>query len=192
MSDDLRTPIDWDELRRRTGAAHHWLAELDAPSPERVRATLAARASALARRVASPEPDDHVELVQFRLAGERFALESIHVLEVFRLRTLTMIPGSTPPVFAVTIRQGALLTLIDLRLLLGRSVSALNDLTTVLTIRTEQTSVGLLVDAVEDIVQLRTQDIHPSDPTDSRPWLRGTTNDAVTVLNAGRLLRSHP
>lgn len=184
--------IDWAELRRRLDAAAVAVAQIESPSADRVREILNERARALARRGPSPPPGDVMDVVVFRLSSETFALDAAHVIDVFRLRELTLVPGSEPPAFAVTVRHGALLALIDLRLALGRPAIALNDLTTVITLGRERAEFGILADAIDGMAGLRPTDIHPMEAGGhARPWVRGVTKDGVTVLDAGELVRSY-
>jgi purine-binding chemotaxis protein CheW len=189
-----RRPVDWAELWRRVDAVGYALDAHAARTPEEARAVLEERARVLARRP-EPAPRDASQVLTFRLAGETYAIRAEHVVEVFRLDNLTLLPGAAPPAFAVTARRGELLTILDLRRALGLSPVALNDLTTVIAVGDDAPAFGLLVDAVDRLATVHAEELHaPPRNADgeaavARPHVRGITADAVTVLDGGALLR---
>ena len=184
-----RGAVDWAEIRRRVDAAGRTGAG-DATA-EHVRRVLDQRARELARPIAAPAAGQRLEAVTFALANERYAIESRYVVEVFRLRELTPLPGATLPVFGVTAWRGDLLTILDLRTVLGLPVSALNDLSRVLVLGLDRAAFGVLADGVHDLVALSASDIRepPAGAAGKRDYSRGMTPDAVLVLDGERLLR---
>jgi purine-binding chemotaxis protein CheW len=162
-------------------------------APERVRLVLEARARALARPVGSPPAADRLEVLAFVLAKERYAIESRYVVEVFRLKEFSPLPGAQRPVFGVTAWRGELLTILDLRAALGLSVAALDDLSRVIVVGEARPAFGFLADAVQELVTLAAADVRepPEGVAAHREYLRGVTVDAVLVLDAVKLLRIH-
>jgi len=185
-----RGPEDWAEIRSRVEAAARALSGTTAPAPEHVRAVLEERARTLARPAASPSAADMLEAVTFTLANERYAIESRYVVQVFRLKELSLLPGAKAPIFGVTAWRGELLTILDLRPVLGLSVAALNDLTRVIVLGEERATFGILADAVRDLVTFPTAEVRepPEGVAMQRMYLRGITGDAVLVLEARKLL----
>jgi purine-binding chemotaxis protein CheW len=183
--------VDWAEIHRRVDAAGRVLAGAVEPEPERAQAVLDERARALARSAAPPATEGRLETVTFLLANERYAVESRYVIEVFRLRDLSPLPGAEPPVTGVTAWRGDLLQVLDLRPVLGLPVTALNDLSRVVVLGTARPAFGVLVDAVESIVTIpASRLLAPQDgPAARREYLRGITADAILVLDAERVLR---
>jgi purine-binding chemotaxis protein CheW len=175
---------------RRLDASGRAAIEERAASPERIRQVLEERARALARPP-MPVPGDVLEVITFALANETYAIESRFVFEVFRLEQLATLPGATLPVFGVTVRRGELLTILDLRTVLGLPVTALNDLSRVLVLGVNHPTAGVLVDAVLEIVTLPTVSVQapPDGMATKRDYLRGMTTGAVLVLDGQRLLR---
>lgn len=188
-----RGPVDWAGIRQRVEAAGRAVAGETAASPERVRQVLEERARVLARPAAPPPAGDTLELITFVLADELYALESRYVVEVFRLADLSPLPGARPPVFGVTAWRGELLTILDLRPMLGLSVGALNDLNRVIVLGEERPAFGVLADAVRELVNLPASAVRdpPEGVAAEREYVRGVTGDAVLVLDAKELLRRH-
>jgi purine-binding chemotaxis protein CheW len=183
--------VDWAEIRRRVEAAGRLLAGEVTSSPEHVRQVLDARARVLARP-AAPPARDAIELVTFGLAREVYAVESRFVLAVAKLAELAPLPGAESPVFGLTAWRGGLLTVLDLRRVLGLSVTALNDLSRLIVLGRQRPAFGILADAVHGLVALAAADVRP--PPEGvaarREYLRGVTAAAVLVLDAERLLRA--
>lgn len=157
------------------------------------RAILEERARALARSEAPPAWGAAIEVVTFTLGAERYALETRYLQAVARLQALTPIPGATPPIFGVTAWRGELLTIMDLRQLLGIRDGGLNDLSRLLVLGEARAAFGLLADTVADLVTLSVSAIRP--PPEGvairREYLRGITGEALLVLDAVELLQLH-
>lgn len=188
-----RGPVDWIEYRQRAEMAGRAMVEETDSSPERARQVLEERARALARPTALPPAVGALEVITFALANEVYAIESRFVIEVFRLTDLSPLPGAKPPVFGVTGWRGELLTILDLRPVLGLSVGALNDLGRVIVLGEERPAFGVLADAVRELHTLPKSAVRdtPETVAASREYLRGVTADAVLVLDAEKLLRAH-
>ncbi|HEX9728901.1 MAG TPA: chemotaxis protein CheW [Gemmatimonadales bacterium] len=162
-------------------------------APEYVQQVLEERARALAKPVQPEQSGDTIEVVRFDLEGETYALEANCVWEVFRLEALSPLPGAKPPVFGVTNWRGAILTVLDLRQMLGLPAGGVTDLSRVILLGTRRPAFGILADAVRDLVVLRRQDVRepPQGVALKREYLAGITGDAVPVLAGNELLRRH-
>jgi purine-binding chemotaxis protein CheW len=99
---------DWEAVRRRVEDARR------PAQPER--AQLVARARALARPLpeAGPAGDEALDLVVFRLAGERFAVDAAHVLEALPLGAPTPVPGDHRWLLGLVAHRGGVLGVFDL------------------------------------------------------------------------------
>lgn len=186
-----RDLIEWAEARRRVEAA------VGAPdgvaAPDRVREVLEERARALARPVNPAPAGETLELVTFALANEVYALESRYVVAVFPLADLAPLPGAEAPVFGVTAWRGELLTVLDLRRVLGVSVADLTDLSRVIVVGEERPAFGILADSVREVVTLPPAALRaPPEGIEAKlGHLRGVTAEAVLVLDAHALLGHH-
>ena len=155
-----------------------------------VRAILEERARVLARPLATPASGERLEVLTLALAGERYAVESRHVVEVFKLRELALLPGAEPPVFGATAWRGGLLTVLDLRPVLGLPAAALDDLGHVVVLGGERPAFGILADAVHDVVSLAASAVRepPEGVAVKREFLRGVADGTLLVLDAAKLL----
>ena len=144
-----------------------------------------------ARRLAAPFTDRDAagagtDAIAFTLGRERYAVDARQVFAVFRLATLTPLPGARPPVVGVTQWRGDVLTVLDLRSSLGSRTEALDDLAQVVVVGDERPEFGLLVDRIDDTITLAATAILPF--TTARAGAtsgiaRGITADAVVVLD---------
>jgi purine-binding chemotaxis protein CheW len=187
---ESRGPVNWAEIRRRVDDVGRALAGETAASPERVREVLEERARALARPAIPPSAGDALELVTFSLANETYAIESRSVMAVFRLTELSPLPGAEPPVTGVTVWRGELLTILDLRPLVGLSVTALSDLSRVIVLGVDRPELGVLADAVLSIVTVAASEVQqlPQGGPTRQEYLRGVTPAAVVLLDGERVL----
>ena len=156
---------------------------------EASRRILDARAAKLATPAATPLKGDTFEVVTFRLGAETCAIDASIVISVFRLSRFARLPGATAPLHAVTMWRGEVLTLLDLRTLLGISTTALTDLGRVIVVGSNKPAFGFLADSVTEIRALARGDVCASDAESAnRSIVSGITPDAVLVLDSGRVL----
>src|SRR4051812_33899174 len=95
-------------------------------------ALLDARARALAQPVALAGETTGRLILFFTLGGEQLAMEAAWLLGVTKLTSLVSLPGAEAPIRGVTVWQGELVTVLDIRALLGISTSVLSDMTRLL------------------------------------------------------------
>lgn len=188
-----RGPVDWTAIRQRVEAAGRAVAGETTASPEQVRLLLEERARALARPAVQLSPGEMLELITFALADEVYAIESRYVHAVFLLADLSPLPGAEPPVLGVTTWRGGLLTILDLRRVLGLSVATLNALSRVIVVGQHRPAFGILADAAQDLVTLQASEVQALHDAVAarRQYLRGVTADAVLLLDAEQLLCIH-
>jgi len=150
------------------------------------------RATRLARPV---EPVmtgvEQIELVEFRLAGERYAVETRFVTEVHPLRDLTPLPGTPPFVRGIVNLRGRILPVYDLKKFFALPEQGLTDLHRILVVQGDDFEVGLLADVVVGVRTLAATALTPALPTLSAIaaiYLKGITAESLVVLDLGRLL----
>lgn len=162
-------------------------------SPEEARATLEARARALAAPLDAPAEGEALELVVFRIAEERYAVEARFLIEATRSFHVAVIPGAEPPLLGITAWRGGLLTLFDIRRILGLAAASAGDASRMLVLGEGQPAFGILVDAVEGLAEVQVSEIRPlpGKVHDGGGFLRGTTSEAVLVLSELDLIRAH-
>ncbi|MGH9363512.1 MAG: chemotaxis protein CheW [Thermoanaerobaculia bacterium] len=133
------------------------------PLPGRGSERLFAFADKLARgeRQAEAEPEEPETWVAFALAGEVYALPVSHVQEILRVETLTRVPKAPRPVRGITNLRGRVLVVLDTRLRLGLKRAETDAASRILVLHSRGRAIGLLVDAVEQVVRLLPSRVQP-------------------------------
>lgn len=182
--------VDWQALRRRLDEARAALERTEQPDAEATRSILERRAARLAKAVVTDAKADAYEVITFRLGSETCAIDATLVLNVFRLGGLALLPGAPAPVYGVTMWRGEVLTLLDLRGLLGTSTGALTDLGRVIVIGRSRAAFGFLADTVNGVRAIGRDEVHaaPGQSEGRHALVSGITSDALLILGGEELL----
>jgi purine-binding chemotaxis protein CheW len=153
---------------------------------------LRARAEALARTPPrDTRPEEQLEVVEFLLAHERYAIESSFVREVSPLRQLTPLPGTPPFVLGIINLRGTIVSIVDLKKFFDLPVKGLTDFNKVIIIGDERMEFGLLVDAVSGVHRIALAEIQAPLPTLTgirREYLKGVTGERLVILDGAQIL----
>ena len=183
--------IDWREVHQRLEAARVASERAWAPDAEEAKRILKARAKALARETGKAEAADALELVEFLLAHERYAVESRYVREVYPLENLTPLPCTPAFVLGIVNMRGEILSVIDIKKFFDLPEKGLTDLNKVIVLQSGNMLFGILADAILDVRRIPVAEIQPSLPTLTgirEKYLRGVTPERTVVLDAEKLL----
>jgi purine-binding chemotaxis protein CheW len=187
-----RTEIDWREVYRRLEAARAASERAWLPDAEETKRVLKVRARALARKPAQAEAaGEHIEIVEFVLAYERYAVETRYVREVYPLENLTPLPCTPAFVLGVVNLRGEILSVIDLKKFFELPEKGLTDLNKVIVLQSEDMLFGILADAVAGVRRVSVAQIQPSLPTLTgvrEAYLKGVTAERTVILDAEKLL----
>lgn len=186
------TTIDWREVERRMEAARIAIERVWEPTPEETKRILKTRAQALARE---PEPaqaaGECIEVVEFILAYERYAIESHYVREAYPLENLTPLPCTPAFVLGIVNVRGEILSVIDIKKFFDLPEKGLTDLNKVIVLQSGNMLFGILADAIAGVRRIPLTDIQPSLPTLTgvrEEYLKGVTPDRTVILDAEKLL----
>lgn len=156
------------------------------------RKILRARAQALARPPESAQvAQASLELLEFRLAEERYALETRYVREVHPLKNLTPLPCTPAFVLGVVNVRGRILPVLDLKKFFGLPESGLTDLHRVILVADNDIELGLLADIGGGVLSIPVESVRPPLPTLTgigAEYLKGITAERLIVLDMGRIL----
>jgi len=183
--------IDHGEIHRRLEAAKAAAQRMRAPDPENTRRILKARAQALARAPVSTELSERLEVVEFLLAHETYAIESRYVREVYPLENLTPLPCTPAFVLGIVNVRGEILTVVDIKKFFDLPEKGLTDLNKVIVLQSGDMVFGILADAINGVRDIPLVGIQPSLPTLTgirEEYLRGVTAEHVVILDAEKLL----
>jgi purine-binding chemotaxis protein CheW len=188
-SRDQPKRFDWAAIRKRMDDSLAALAEPNAADKAKI---LQARAKALSREVQRDRPlQQFVEVLEFMLAYERYALDTAFVREAHPLKDITALPGTPAYVAGIVNVRGQIVSVIDLKRFFDLPSRGLTDLNKVIILDDGQTSFGLLVDAVVRVHRLELDAIQSTPPTLSgvrSNYLLGVTAQHTIILDALRIL----
>jgi purine-binding chemotaxis protein CheW len=153
---------------------------------------LRARARALARTPPrASAAGAMLELLEFRLASERYAVESRLVQEVHPLRDLTPLPCTPPFVLGIVNVRGRILPVLDLKKFFDLPERGLTDLHRIILVRGNDLELGLLADVIVGVRNVAADSLQPSLPTLTgirADFLKGVSDERLVVLDLDRIL----
>ena len=120
------------------------------------------------------ESDEHV--VIFRLGEELYAIDIQAVQEIVRMQSITCIPGSDAWVQGITNLRGRVVPVIDLRIRCGVVPDEATTETRIVVVSTPTGMVGLIVDAVSEVMRIPGTQVEPPSNIIAAPenaYLRG-------------------
>ena len=192
LNEKKQIALDWREVQQRLKAASTAMERGWAPDAEEAKRILKARAQALARESAQAEAgDDYMEVVEFVLAHEQYAIETRYVREVHPLENLAALPCTPAFVRGVVNVRGEILSVIDLKRFFDLPEKGLTDLDKVIVLQSGNMLFGILADAVVGARRVRVADVQPSLPTLTgvrEAYLKGVTSERTVILDAEKLL----
>jgi purine-binding chemotaxis protein CheW len=184
--------VDWREVERRLEAARARIERVWSPDPEETKRILRERARSLASEPKEAQAgDEHIEVIEFVLASETYAIETRYVREVGPLDNLTPLPCTPAFVLGIVNVRGEILSVIDLRKFFELPEKGLTDLNKVIVLESENMLFGILADAVAGVRRVAIADIQPSLPTLTgirEAYLKGVTPGRTVILDAEKLL----
>ena len=141
---------------------------------------------------------DQQQYLTFVLGGEMFAIGILSVKEIIEYGGLTVVPMMPACIRGVINLRGAVVPVVDLACLFGRPSTAVTrrTCTIIVEIETEagQQDVGVIVDAVSEVLEIRQDEIEPPPSFGSRirtDFIQGmgkVANAFVILLNVNRVL----
>jgi len=100
-----------------------------------------------------------IQFVTFVLMDETYGINVMQVQEVLRVTEIAPVPGAPAYVLGIINLRGNVVTVIDTRKRFGLPTAETNDASRIIVIESEKQVVGILVDAVAEVVELREGDI---------------------------------
>jgi purine-binding chemotaxis protein CheW len=150
------------------------------------------RAKKLSARSKTEEAgEEKLEIVEFVLSGEIYGIESVHIREAYPLKNFTPIPCTPAFVLGVINVRGEVLSIVDIGRFFDLPRKGITDLNKVIVLGSGDMEFGILADEVLGVSLIPLKDIQESLPTLTgirAEYLKGVTNDRVTVLDAGKIL----
>ena len=183
--------IDWHKIHLRLGASAAATRDAWQPDAMETARILKERAQVLAHEPASEAVAERIEVVEFLLAYETYAIESCYVREVYPLENLTPLPCTPAFVLGVVNMRGEMLSVIDIKKFFDLPEKGLTDLNKLIVLDSGAMRFGILADAIAGVRQIPLAEIQPSLPTLTgirEKYLRGVTAGRIVLIDAGKLI----
>ena len=131
--------------------------------------------------------DPILQWVTFRLENESYGINVMQVQEVLRYTEIAPVPGAPPYVLGIINLRGNVVTVIDTRSRFALPNAETTDQTRIVIIEAESQVVGILVDAVAEVVYLRQSEIETTPNVgndESAKFIQGVChkNDELLIL----------
>ncbi|MFB4158297.1 chemotaxis protein CheW [Geomicrobium sp. JSM 1781026] len=112
------------------------------------------------------------QVIVFTIDGEKYGIDVDHVQSVERVEQMTRVPGTAQEVLGVMNMRGAITTLIDLRIVMGKPAAKLTKNTRLLLLATEDDPLGVMVDEAREVIQIEEDEVSDS--------LSSSSNSAIS------------
>lgn len=181
----------WSVLHLQMEQSAQRLQQTMTTTSEEQKAILKKRAEKLAVKEKIKEDGECIEVVEFRLAEEHYALGCLYVREVYPLKQLTPIPGTPDFILGIVNVRGEIISVLDLKFFFEMPQKGLTDLTRVIILQHNDMEFGILAEEVMGTVSLPVRDIRPPLPTLTgirAKYLKGIAKNRLIVLDAVKLL----
>jgi purine-binding chemotaxis protein CheW len=181
--------VGWNRLRLRLEAAR--TAVGSEPAPDEKKAILRKRAKLLARQPSQEKTGDGLDVLEFLLTYETYAIEMRWVAETYPLKDLTPLPCTPPFVAGIINVRGRILSVIDIRKFFDLPEKGLTDLNKVIILRDDAMEFGILADELLGTRTIPLSEVQPPLPTMTgirAEYLKGITRGRTAILDGSKLL----
>lgn len=155
-------------------------------------------AAVIAKLAADGDGAQIRQYLTFQLAGEMYALRILNVKEIIEYGSLTEVPMMPEAVRGVINLRGAVVPVIDLSARFGRQPTVVGRRTCIVIVELDQNGeradVGLIVDAVNEVIDINAGEIEPAPSfgakirTDFIGGMGKVNGQFVTILDVGKVL----
>ena len=184
--------INWDEIHRRLETSQDALGQGLQLTPEEKNKILKSRAKILAvESEKKAKAEECIQVVEFLLACEKYAVASEYVREIYPLKEFTPIPCTPPFVLGIINVRGQILSVIDIKKFFDLPEKGLTDLNKVIILHSESMEFGILADAIIGVRNIVVSELQTSLPTLTgirEEYLKGVTKERTVILDAEKLL----
>jgi purine-binding chemotaxis protein CheW len=105
------------------------------------------------------------QYLSFTLAGSDYGVAILQVREILQYEAVTRIPSAPPSIRGVINLRGAVVPIVDVALKLGLPPTAVTKRTCILIVEAaigdERTVLGIMADAVREVLELGPEDVEP-------------------------------
>ncbi len=132
--------------------------------------------------------------LSFKIANEDYAIEIKYIIEIIGIQKVTKVPNISNYIKGIINLRGNIIPVVDIRKRFGLDEIPYNDRTCIIVVSLSNTSIGLIVDEVQEVVNISEDFIAPPPATNKgshSKFIQGIGRVGKTVkilLNINRLL----
>ena len=138
--------------------------------------------------------NDEVQVVAFKLRDEEYGVSILNVQEIRNMTDITRVPFAADFIKGVINLRGSVLPVIDLKKRLGLAETPYTENTRIVTVTIDELHVGMLVDAVTEVLTIGSKTVDTKKATNDRSgsrFLNGIGNVAgrlIIMLNLEEII----
>ena len=116
--------------------------------------------------------NDEVQVVAFKLRDEEYGVSILNVQEIRNMTDITRVPFAADFIKGVINLRGSVLPVIDLKKRLGLAEPPYTENTRIVTVTIDELHVGMLVDAVTEVLTIGSKTVDTKKATNDRSGSR--------------------
>ena len=138
--------------------------------------------------------DTIIQWVTFHLENEKYGIKVMQVQEVLRMTEIAPVPGAPHYVLGIINLRGNVVTVIDTRRRFGLGDVDHDDETRIVIVEANNNVVGILVDSVAEVVDLKSSEIETAPNVgndESSKYIQGVSsrdNELLILVDVNKLL----
>ncbi len=144
--------------------------------------------------VVDDNDDSIIQWVTFRLESEKYGIKVMQVQEVLRMTEIAPVPGAPHYVLGIINLRGNVVTVIDTRRRFGLQDVENDDETRIVIVEANNNVVGILVDSVAEVVDLKVSEIETAPNVgndESSKYIQGVSSrddELLILVDVNKLL----
>src|SRR5690606_19205597 len=185
--------FDWQQTKQRVTEAFAAIDSIEQTSAADVKAILKMRAQALAAPLPVRTETDNatIEILEFELAQEHYAVETRYVREACPLDNLTTLPGTPDFVKGVVNLRGEIISVVDIKRFFGLPEKGITHLNKLIVLESGSMAFAILADSLIGVRQLSLAQLQSAQKSSSginARYIQGITASGLAVLDVNALL----
>ena len=112
--------------------------------------------------------DEGIQVVAFKLLDEEYGISILNVQEIRNLTDITRVPFAADFIKGVINLRGSVLPVIDLKQRLGLMDAPYTEKTRIVTVTVDEIHVGMLVDAVTEVITIDSKPVDTKKAVNNR------------------------
>lgn len=144
--------------------------------------------------VVETNDDSIIQWVTFHLENEKYGIKVMQVQEVLRMTEIAPVPGAPHYVIGIINLRGNVVTVVDTRRRFGLPDAEADDETRIVIIEADNNVVGILVDSVAEVVDLKASEIETAPNVgndESSKYIQGVSSrddELLILVDVNKLL----